>query len=304
MFDMTKAAFKVIGLFLICIATLKLQVASAQEYGKQRLQSPTEFCPDLRDMNIKGNVSRLTERSYYTGEGLSREAVEGGLFDDASFLSLVYSDEHIARVFYKKWFLSQVSDCEIQFDEYGNILMIKSLWEDGGEVHFIYDRRHILAEMDGRNPAGNQDEGLVLYHYRTSNGRIVAETMIHEEDNQLDTSSVKYHYDANNHLSRAVMSTESNNYFFSYLDGRLYSVYLKDFWRDGVSVSYKIEYNSNGDIMKVSSTGKKGDSSSARETTFEYKYDFNNNWTERIGRVVLLSGEEYQIETIRSYDYR
>ena len=259
---------------------------------------------DRKDMNLHGNVIRLVEKSTYTGDGMENESIEGGLFDDASFLSVVYSDEHIARTFYKKWFLYQVSDCEIQFDKYGNIIMIKSIWDEGGEVHFKYDGNHRMIEMDGRDPAGNQDEGVVRYSYVLSNN-VVVEEEVNQESDWGKQFTVKYQYDAYNNLSRAVMETRWGNYIFSYKDAQLTDIYFADYWREGVPAEFKIEYDTNGNISKVTATGKKGYSESARVTSFEYSnYDSHGNWMMRKGRVVFANGEEFQIETTRQLDYR
>lgn len=257
---------------------------------------------DRKDMNLHGNVIRLIEKSLYSGDGMVEQEVEGGLFDDNAIMSLVYSDEHMARIFYKKWFLSQVSDCEIQFDEHGNILFIRSLSNDGGEIHFTYDSEHLLVKMDGRDPAGNQNEGLVSFSHEKENDFIVSETITEEKWNSSYT--IEYHYDAYKNIRRAIMDRRGHQYIFSYEEGRLTDLYFEDFWREGVPVSIQIEYNSHGDIEKVTSTGRKGYSSNARVTTFDYQYDSFNNWTERIGKVVFSSGEEYKIKTTRTYNYR
>lgn len=256
---------------------------------------------DRKEMNIKGDVIRLLEKSYYTGDGMDGVTMEGGLFDGATFLSVVFSDEHMARVFYKKWFISLVSDCEIQFDEYGNIILIKSIWDGGGEVHFNYDSSHRLVEMDGRDPAGNQDEGVIRYNYELEGDLVLIEKVVQESDYG-DEFKVKYQYDAFHNLSRAIMERRRYSVIFSYDEGRLVDLYFKDFWREGVPLSIQVEYNDNGDIRQVTSTGKRY-GETARVTTFEYKYDSHNNWIERLGSVVS-GGDKCEIKTIRTYDYR
>lgn len=148
--------------------------------------TPARVPNDMINMNIHGNVSGFVEKSYYTytieDENLHEEPIEGGLFDDATFLSCVYSDEHVARVFFKKWFLYQVSDCEFQFDKNGNVIFIKSIWKDGGQVHFSYDENQRVKEMDARDEAGNQDEGVVKYEYVMEGNQVKTETMLVEND--------------------------------------------------------------------------------------------------------------------------
>ena len=263
---------------------------------------------DLYEMNINGKVTRVIENSYYTvsdgSNSCYNEQFEGGIFDDACFLSVVYSSEHIARLFYKKWFLSQVSDFEIQFDESGNMILLKSLWKTGGELYFNYDKNHRLSEMDSRNPQRNQSAGLLTYNYLINENRIVEEQISQNDGNFSNNYTIKYQYDISNNLCRAIMSNRYCEDIFSYINGKLIDIYLSDFWGEGIPASYQIEYNTNGDIKKVSATGKKGRSDNDRVTNFEYKYDIHKNWTERIGVVSIASGEEIIIKTTREYVYR
>lgn len=260
---------------------------------------------DLADMNIKyGKVTKIVERSYYLGSeiGPTEQAFEGGLFDGAAFLSLVYSNEHMGRCFYKKWFLTQISDCEIQFDKYGNVILIKSIWDDGGQIHFSYDDNHRMKEMDGRNPARNQSEDLVRYKYKLEGKRISEETQVQIDEYGEHETTITYHYDTKNNLCRAIMNNRGE-YIFTYEGNTLCDIYLQDFWGKCVPASYQIEYNTKGDISKITATGNKGRSELARTTTFEYTYDSHNNWTERIGKTCLANGKEYLIRSTRTYVY-
>ena len=260
---------------------------------------------DKINMNIHGNVSGFVEKSYYTieDENLHEEPVEGGLFDNATFLSCVYSDEHVARVLFKKWFLYQVSDCETQFDKNGNIIFIKSIWKDGGQVHFSYDENQRVKEMDARDEAGNQDEGVVKYEYVLEGNQVKTETMRVENDYGNDTCTISYSYDAKQNLIRAIMNMRGRDFFFNYSDNRISSIFFDNYWSDGVDASFEIEYNGNGDIQCISATGKKGYSDWARTTTFEYQYDSHNNWIKRIGKVALNDGTKCTIKTERIYTY-
>ena len=272
-------------------------------------------CPNINTipndktvMNIHGNVLKLVEKSYYTytfeDENLQNEAVEGGLFDDASFLACVYSDEHVARVPYQKWFLSQVSDCEIQFDKNGNILLVKSIWDEGGQVDYAYDEHRRVKEMDARNEAENQDGGVVKYQYESNGDLITGETLTIVDDYGKDYCTVSYRYDAMGNLMRAIMKdTRNRDCFFNYNNGKISSILFDDYWGSGVDASFQIEYNGNGDILRITATGKKGNSESARVTTFEYQYDSHNNWIRRTGRIVFADGLEATVRTERTYTY-
>jgi hypothetical protein len=260
---------------------------------------------DMMNMNIHGNVSGFVEKSYYTVEddNLHEEPVDGGLFDDATFLSCVYSDEHVARVFFKKWFLCQVSDCEIHFDKNGNVIFIKSIWKDGGQVYFSYDENQRVKEMDARNKARNQDEGVVKYEYVLEDNQVKTETLLVENDYGNDTCTISYSYDAKQNLMRAIMKMHGRDFFFNYSDNRISSIFLDNYWRDDGDVSFEIEYNGKGDIQRVSATGKIGRRDFATTTTFEYEYDSHNNWIKRIGEGVFKDGTKVTIKTERTYTY-
>ncbi|MBQ9439920.1 MAG: hypothetical protein IJU35_04945 [Paludibacteraceae bacterium] len=256
---------------------------------------------DRSEMNIRGNVTEIYERSKYLDKSNTLVDVKGGLFDNASFFSAVYSNEHMGRAIDRKWFMSQISDCEIQFNEFGNIISIKSVWEDGGEIYYSYDRNQRVRERDARSEYGNQNEGVTSYNYEVGdNGKVVRE-YVTTPDLQY---TIKHQYDNNNQLIRSIYELGTTEFFFTYISNQLRSIVLKGFWGDGIDASFKIEYNTHGDISSVTSTGKRGAYESERVTTFEYQYDSYGNWIYRQGRTVLKNGVEYNFQTTRSYTYK
>ena len=269
---------------------------------------------DLVEMNLQGHVSLITEITYYTDSktGIENKAEYGGFFDNASFLACVYGDEHIARCFYRKWFLSQVSDCEIQFNSDGNIISMRSthLDENGiaqGCVRYKYNDEKKVLEMDTRVKATNQDEGVITYAYAqeyNKDGRLVQmEYLTQQEEDWKNRYTIEYNTNSANQLIEAIFTSNRLDCHFNYMDNKLKSICFKNYWGEGRDASFKIAYNKNGDIQSISSTGKKGRSESARETTFEYQYDSQGNWVERKGIVKFISGEIYNIRTVRMYQY-
>lgn len=284
---------------IVLIVVLLFAVFPIVLLGQEENTDYSTITNDKMDMNIHGDLYGFTERSYYTIGEYNNDAVEGGLFDDASFLSCVYNDEHIARLFYKKWFLSQVSDCEIQFDENGNIALIRSIWDDGGQVYFTYDNSYRIIEMDTRSEARNQDEGVIQYYYKTMNNQIVEETLSINNSYGQEQINIKYQYDAHKNLVRAIMDYYGKDFFFNYKDNKINSIYLKDYFGNGRDVSYQITYNSNGDIQSVIANLEGFELT----TIFIYQYDSHNNWINRIGNTATESGTII-ISTTRRYNYK
>lgn len=284
---------------IIMIVILLFAVFPIVLLGQEDNTDYSTITNDKMDMNIHGDLYGFTEKSYYTIGDYNNDAIAGGLFDDASFLSCVYFNEHIARLFYKKWFLSQVSDCEIQFDENGNIALIRSIWDDGGQVYFTYDNSHRMIEMDTRSEARNQDDGVIKYYYKMTNNLIVEETLYINNSYGQEQINIKYQYDVHKNLVRAIMDDYGKDFFFNYRDNKIYSIYLKDFWGAGIDGSYQITYNSNGDIQSV--TSKRGEIE--QTTIFIYQYDSHNNWINRIGSIATESGTII-ISTTRKYNYK
>lgn len=283
---------------IVLIVILLFAVFPIVLLGQEDDANYSPLTNDKMDMNIHGDLYGFTEKSYYTIDDYNNDAIAGGLFDGASFLSCVYFDEHIARLFYKKWFLSQVSDCEIQFDENGNIALIRSIWDDGGQVYFTYDDYHRMIEMDTRSEARNQDEGVIRYYHKTTNNQIVEETLSINNSYGQEQINIKYQYDAHKNLVRAIMEYYDKDFFFNYRDNKINSIYLKDYWGAGIDGSYQITYNSNGDIQSVTSKREGFE----RTAYFMYQYDSHNNWINRIGSIATESGTII-VSTTRSYNY-
>lgn len=263
---------------------------------------------DFYMMNLHGSVDRFTEITYFTNTETNQEekSDHSGIFDDAIIPSILYGNEHMACI-YTKFFLSQVSDCEIKFNTYGNIISIRSINNDGGMVKYRYDKNYddqVVVEMDTRVDAGNQNEGIITYEYSYDGGHVSEEIMSIQSEYGVYNQSISYTYNFSNQLTDAFYNNGNGlGLYFKYDKDRLVSVDSPNFWGNSRDLSIKFEYNKNGDIESVTSTGKKGRSESARKTTFEYKYDSHNNWIERKGTVTFISGEVYKIRTVRNYQY-
>ena len=158
--------------------------------------------------------------------------------------------------------------------------------------------------MDARDEAGNQDEGVVNYEYEWDGNQIIKETAKVTNDYGEDVYTISYNYDAYQNLMRAIMNDErGRNFFFHYQNDKICRVIFDDYWGTGVPASFQIEYNDNGDIQRITSTGTGGASELDRVTTFEYQYDSDNNWISRIGKTVFGNGFEATIKTERTYTY-
>ena len=261
--------------------------------------------PDVVGMNVFGNVAGIEEHSYYSGafnNGIETN-YQGGIFDDCNFLSCVYSDEHLARIFYGKWFLYQVSDCEMQFNRAGNIIYIKSLNDFGGQVYYKYDNYSRVEVMDARSEYSNQNEGVIYYYYTEKNGRIENEKV--RDGSNGTFADINYQYDIYSRPYRAVASILGcDDTIVSYNDGRISRIHLKNYWGDGLNLSIKIDYNTAGNIERVTTTGSKSSADDIRYTSFDYDdFDSSGNWRTRLGKVQSSSGEVINIKTLRNYYY-
>lgn len=260
---------------------------------------------DFAQMNIKGSVKAINETTYYTNPSTGEEvntSDRSGIFDGSVIGGWVYSNGHIAGNFYKKWFLSQVSNCEIKFNEYGNITSIRSYNPEGGKVSYRYDEHQRVVEMDARSEAGNQDKGRILYDYEVKDGLVVSEHQTQLTGYSPWEMDVQYSYEKNS-LSKAVYTSKRDTKYFEYKNNQLKRIRFQDYWGKGNDAVFEYSYNSNGDISHISATGENGRSENARETTFEYKYDSHNNWVERRGTISVASGMVIYIRTVRVYTY-
>lgn len=257
---------------------------------------------DRKEMNLNGKVVRLVEKSFYTFNDEPEEISEGGLFDDASYLTIVYGNEHFARINYKKWFISKVSDYEMHFDENGNIKMIRSIWNNGGQVFYLYDDQNQLIEAQ----VHDNDEESTKYNYKLTKDKIIEETMTISGRYYEDyTDTVTYEYNTKNELVKATAIIDGLTCYFNYENNRVTSIRIKDIWSSrGYGDHFiNIEYNNNGDINQITSTGKKGVGTSI--TTFDYQYDDKNNWISRIGKEKNEELEwEITIRSTREYIYQ
>lgn len=262
---------------------------------------------DLVQMNIKGSIKALNEITYFsnpsTGEELNTSN-HCGLFDGGTFGSYVYSDEHIANIFYKKWFLSQISNCEIKFNKQGNITSIRSLDPEGGHVRYRYDGDQRVIEMDSRFESKNQDEGQIMYSYEVKDGLVITEHQKQLTEYAPWEMDVLYSYD-NNNLIKAIYTTPKNTGYFEYSNNQLINIRLTDYFGIGYDAVYDITYNEKGDIRSISVKGGKGTYQKVQETTFEYTYDSHNNWIERRGNIsnAYNGNRSFNIRTVRTYEY-
>ena len=277
--------------------------------GRGSSKPVTYFPSDLSVMNIQGDdIIAIKEQSYYGTDWWDNlsyaEDSHGGFFDGAAFLANVYSDEHIARIFYQKWFLSQVSDCEMSFDKYGYITSIKSIWPEGGDIRYTYDDNLRVIKTDARSNTGNQDEGVITHNYVEENGLVTVETLSQETEWGTYEYTIRYKYDKDNRLVKATFGDGKYECFFDYKDEKLHGIYIQDYWGEGKPLSIDIQYNEYGDIARVISTGKKGREETARETVFLYQYNSRGNWIRRNAYICYASGEKYSVETDRNYWYK
>ena len=277
-----------------------------------------DFSTDRELMNLKGNVVRIIEKSLYVSPDESLGDHDTDIFDNAAFLSLVYGYEHMALyVNYKKWFISQVSDCEIQFDEYGNIKLLKSINDGGSIVNYLYDNSHCLIKTD----LGSEFLGVIDYSYiKGRKGRVLEEKLHHRyegiiwDNNEMkdtlfdNTYTISYLYKGKN-IKQATMKMKDSygedcQGVFDYKGKKVVGIRLKDFWKTRGSGDHfiKIEYNSHGDISTVTSTGKKGDGTFI--TNFSYQYDSSGNWISRDGKMKDETGWECSILSTRDYIYQ
>lgn len=309
-FSLKKLIIICLSLVIIILAVLLLVFRGAHNPATDR-----------NLMNLKGNVVRIIEKSIYiTSDKHTNDYLKdhGNDVFDSEFLMLVYGNNNMTgRVLYKKWFTSQVSNCEIQFNEYGNIKMLQSIDERGCTINYIYDNSNRLIEM-----SVPEKDITIKYSHKTGRKESALGEDFHyiykdylwENDVRKDTtidipSSITYLYKGKK-IKQATLymlgyDSGEGQCVFDYVDNRVVAIRLNDLWEpwgyDGDHF-IKIEYNSRGDISSVTSSAYKGRGTNV--TTFGYQYDSNGNWISRTGKTKNSEGWEFTIESTRDYIYQ
>ena len=270
----------------------------------------TGIMTDAQQMNIHGSIKKITEKSYYTYtteyEEMKDQRIERGkLFDDCRFMSLVYGNEHLARLNYRNFLLQQVSDCDMFFNKDGNLTELTSLNPDGGFVRFHYEGFYneipLLKKMN-IGEYSHVEEEVIDFQYEKEGDNLVREIQQRRGYSWGDTISdtINYLYESNR-LVRA----ESNDYYVIYLrNGRIGTIRWPKF-RNGRDLIIKIRYDESNYIVSVD--WNEGSYKKAH-IEFTYKLDRRGNWFER--NAIVTYEYEYEsklmpaiIRTVREYEY-
>ncbi len=250
---------------------------------------------DIFLLGLKGNIESINEISdYYVIDGCIEQKIpesDQGLFDGNAFLSLIFGDEHCARMPFN-YLMLYSTNATFQFNNEGNIETLVSNTEEGGFISFYYDKENNLIRQDAfNNIHRNQDEGIIQY-----------------SGNQIVNGSYKGYTRKVSSSGDIVLSNGTKCYATISFDEnkRMKRMYLPNYWRDTYA-EYLFEYNNKGWLIKVlSRTGYKGRGQII--TTFSYKeIDEKGNWTKRIADIDYRIYEErvqYKVVTLRKILYK
>ena len=252
---------------------------------------------DAQQMNIYGSIKKITEISYYTIEAeemKDQRYEDGGFFDGCAFLSIVYGDEHLARVNFRNFFLQQVSDCEMLFNKDGNLYDLSSLNIDGGHVIVSYNGQKLAQQMDVVERK-NAEKEVTDFQYEKESDNLVREIIQIRGYSWGDTINYLYESDR---LVRA-----ESSYYVDYLpNGRIGRIRFPRY-KKGQDLIINIEYDSNNNIASID--WDKGLYGKAH-IEFSYECDFTFNWFERnaIGTIERDSQKiPFSIRTVREYKF-
>jgi hypothetical protein len=301
-------ALAIAGIAAVCVC-IAIFAGSSDE--------PAILTTDAQQMNLKGAVESITETSYYTCEEweMSDQRMEdGGFFDGATFLSVVYGGEHLAYNYIQNFFFQNMSDCEMKFSQEGNIYEMTSLCKQGGHVIFSYYGQKEVQQIDAAYPdAGNQNAGVTDFSYTWLDGNVQTATMTnYPKDNpdRKEVSTLTYNVDyGSGKLHNATYTTPYGTATVNYnMENSRISSFFFPSYDHGENLTINISYNDNNDIEQV--TWDKGTYGSVT-TDFWYEYDSNGNWTTRHGSATMEYERDGQkksmsisIRTVREITYR
>lgn len=231
---------------------------------------------------VKGNVVSLTDTTWSASEKFGevyKERMTGytktELNKHGQLVSQTFFDEdgHIVRKMVQAWKDKYVLSSIIHYNADGGVSQRLIFHYDGDKISSVVQE-------------SNEDHSEKVFKYEWDGDRLSKITVTLE--GKTETQSYAYKDDGSCRLS-VVSFDGTTSEFYLDSDERIVKCHLGE-------QNYAYQYAKSGLLEKFSDSNG--------ETTYEYKFDKQGNWTERVGRIKRGKEKEIVCElVVRSIEY-